>query len=257
LLKVRKVQKIGIVLLTSDKGLCGSYNSAVIKKVIDQIKNPHSLMANRVMDRKIESDIDPNDLQLDFICIGKKGAEVMRKLNKKVSEVFTGMKDRPKLKDIKPISTLIISEYSRARYDKIVVAYNDFQSTIRQVPKLRQLLPISEIDLEKIIAGLDINNQDDEIVQEKAVNKNYVYEPGKNKLLETLLRKLVEMQLYQLILEASASEHCARMLAMKNASEAANEMIDELKLIFNKARQSIITQEIAEISSGRAALENL
>jgi F-type H+-transporting ATPase subunit gamma len=261
LLNVRPVKKIAIILITSDKGLCGSYNSAIIKRILDQLKNPHYLRINKVLDRRIFPQIEEKDLQLDFICIGKKGAEIMRKLDNKVVEVFTGLKDRPRLKDIRPISSLIIDEYQKGTYDKIVVAYTDYYSTLKQSPKLRQLLPISEIDLEKIIGDLDTiyNKYGDKSKDCKGLNNGveYLFEPNKDHLLNSLLLKLVEMQLYQLILESIASEHSARMIAMKNASESANEMIDELTLIFNKARQSAITQEIAEISSGKAALDNI
>jgi F-type H+-transporting ATPase subunit gamma len=258
LLRVRPVKKIAIILITSDKGLCGSYNTAIIKKVLDQLNNPQSLMINRVGNKKIEPAFLAENLEVEFICLGRKGAEIARKLNKKVAEVFTGINDHPHLKDLKPVSSLIISEYKKKNYDKVVVAYTDYKSTLKQIPKLRQLLPISEHDLEKIIHGLDT-------VYDKYGNKNqaangwangidYKFEPNKRKLMDALLAKLVEQQLYQLFLESIASEHSARMLAMKNASESADEMIGELNLIYNKARQAAITQEIAEISAGRAAL---
>lgn len=260
LLTIRKVRKIAIVLITSDKGLCGSYNASVIKRILDQLKHPEHLMINKVLDKRIKSDVEPKDLSIDFICIGKRGAEVARKLNKSVSEVFTGLKDRLKIRDIRPISTLVMDEYKKANYDKILVAYTDYYSTLKQTPKVRQLLPISEIDLEKVIDDLDVvyDKYGDKTKPINGLNhvSQYVFEPNKKELLNSLLPKLVEMQLYQMILESFASEHSARMLAMKNASESADDMIGELTLIYNKARQASITQELAEISAGKAALEN-
>ncbi len=258
LLKVRKVKKVAIVFITSNKGLCGSYNSAIMKKVIDQIKTPQSLMINRVLDKKIESDIKPEDLEVDFICIGSKGAEILNKMNKNIVEVFTDIKERPKLREIKPIAESLISKYAKGEYDKIVVAYTDYFSAVKQEPKIRQLLPLSKIDLAKIIDDLDTaHDKYKKENDEKGIKQqDYLFEPNKKELLESILPKLVEMQLYQMIMESNASEQSARMVAMKSASDAADEMIDELTLIYNKARQSAITQELAEFSAGKAALEN-
>lgn len=258
LLDIRKVQSICIILVTSDKGLCGSYNTQIIKKILQQLKDPSKLMVNKAMDQRIESHIDPKDLKVDFIAVGKKGAEELRKFSKDIKAVFSGIEASPTLRDIKPISDLVIKEYKKKTYDKIVVAYTDYRSAILQEPKLRQLLPISKTDLEKVIQELDTiqsSSQPKEVDMEKSIAGDYVFEPNKKKLLQDILVKLVEMQLYQMVMESSASEHSARMLAMKNASDAASDMIDELTLIYNKARQAGITQEIAEISSGKAALE--
>jgi F-type H+-transporting ATPase subunit gamma len=258
LLKVRKVKKVAIVFITSNKGLCGSYNSSIMKKVVDQIKNPQSLMINRILDKKIESDIKEEELEVDFICIGSKGAELLNKMNKNIIEVFTDINEKPKLRDIKPIAESLIDKYSKGEYDKIVVAYTDYYSAVKQEPKIRQLLPLSKIDLAKIID--DLSNVDEKFKKGNGENEikeqDYLYEPNQKELLESILPKLVEMQLYQMIMESNASEQSARMVAMKNASDAADEMIDELTLIYNKARQSAITQELAEISAGKAALEN-
>lgn len=260
LLQVREVKKIGVVLITSDRGLCGSYNTAIIKNLLEQLKNPHSLMINRYLDKRIEPTIDPKDLEIEFICLGKKGAEIIRKLNKKVAEVFVGFEDKPRLREIKPISQLIMTEYKNAVYDKVIVAYTDYFSVIKQKPKLRQLLPISRIDLEKVIKDLSLEfgeHEDEKRADQNKLVKDYLFEPSEEEVLKSILPKLVEMQLYQMILESIASEYSARMMAMKNASEAAEEMIEELTLVYNKARQSLITQEIAEISAGKTALEEL
>ena len=260
LLAVRPVKKLCVLLITSDKGLCGSYNSLIIKKILQQLKDPKSMMANRVLDKKIEATIDPKDLEVTFICIGKKGAEVVQKLGKKVAAVFTGLSERPKVRELAPVADIIISDYIAGKYDKIVSAYTDYFSVIKQVPKLRQLLPISKIDLEKLISELDTvyDKVKDERFNHVAIDQQaeYVFEPNKKQLLNEILEDLVKMQIYQMVMESRASENSSRMVAMKNASDAAGDMIGELTLIYNKARQASITQEIAEISSGKAALES-
>ncbi len=252
LFKIRPVKKIGVILISSDKGLCGSYNSAVVRKLVEALNHPDILAFNGEKNKNAALEI--NDLSSEFICIGKKGGEVLRKLNKKIVEFFPGFKDKPRLREVKPIAELIIKEYKKGSYDKVFVAFTDYVSAVRQEPKIRQILPVSQVDLEELIKDLDI---DDNKFQVQVTNgSDYLYEPNKKELVNNIIPKLIEMQLYQMVMEAVASENSARMLAMKNASEAADEMINELTLIYNKARQSAITQEIAEISAGKAALEN-
>jgi F-type H+-transporting ATPase subunit gamma len=253
LLSIRPVRKIAIVLVSSEKGLCGSYNSAIFKKLLQQIGSPKSLMVNRILNRKIESAVNENELEIEYICIGKKGAKALNKINKKVNQVFSINNDIPKLNDVRPLAQLLIADYEKTKFDKVVVVYTDYVSAIKQEPKIRQLLPLSKLDLEKLIEELD--TEDNKYNDNGFTNDEYLFEPNKKELLNSILPKLVEMQLYQMIMESTASENSARMMAMKNATEAAGEMINELTLIFNKARQSSITQEIAEISSGKAALE--
>ena len=135
-----------------------------------------------------------------------------------------------------------------------MVAYTDYQSAIRQTPKLRQVLPISEHDLEKMINEMGEEKADKNIKPVLELNE-YLFEPNRTEVLKMILPRLVESQIYQAVLESAASEHSARMMAMRNASDAAEDMISELNLNFNKARQAGITQEIAEIAGGAAALE--
>ena len=141
------------------------------------------------------------------------------------------------------------------------MAYTDFKSAVNQVAKLRQVLPVSQFDLEKMIANLgeDVEKMNEIMHESKeeveAELDSCLFEPTQDSVLEIILPRLVETQIYQAVLESAASEHSARMFAMRNASDAAADMIKELSLIFNKARQASITQEIAEIAGGAAALE--
>ncbi|MFA6548051.1 MAG: ATP synthase F1 subunit gamma [Candidatus Magasanikbacteria bacterium] len=229
LLAIRPVKKVLLILITSNRGLCGSFNSNIIKKTAEQIKNSQQ------------------DVAIEVLGIGKKGAEFSKKMNYNLIASFTDLSDTPNQKDISPICKMVIEEYTKENYDKIVVAYTDFKSAIAQIAKIKQVLPISEHDLETMVGDLK------EIKTEKI--SDYLFEPDKEKVLEYVLPKLVETQILQAALESAASEQSARMMAMRSASDAATDMITELNLNFNKARQAGITQEIAEIAGGAAALE--
>lgn len=256
LLKVRPVKRVAMVFITSNKGLCGGFNLQIARKMLEQIKNPEQLMINRVLNQKIETKVKKEDLEIDFIAVGKKGVDILNKTNSNLIASFTDISDTPKLKDTLPISNIIINDYIDGKYDKVVVAYTDYVSAIKQEPKFRQLLPISILDLEKLINDLDtdINKYEEELHQKFDVNE-YLLEPSAQEVLEVALKRLVEMQIYQTVLESAASEHSARMMAMRNATDAADEMSKELTLLYNKARQASITQEISEISAGKIALD--
>lgn len=239
LLTVRPVKKILLILITSNRGLCGSFNSNIIKKTAEQIKNTEQNTA------------------IEVLGIGKKGAEFSKKMNYNLIASFTDLSDTPHQKDVSPICKMVIEEYTKENYDKVVVAYTDFKSAIAQIAKIKQVLPISEHDLETMVGDL---KEIKSVAVAKAMAtegkiSDYLFEPDKEKVLEYVLPKLVETQILQAALESAASEQSARMMAMRNASDAATDMIDELNLNFNKARQAGITQEIAEIAGGAAALE--
>ena len=235
LLAVRPVEKILMIIITSNRGLCGSFNSNVIKKTAAQLKTEKA--------------------SIDVIGVGKKGADFAKKMGYNLIAAFTNMTDTPCLDDALPIAKMVIDAYEKKSYDKVIVAYTDFKSAMFQLAKLRQVLPISETDLEEMINGISpLPRGSEEGVAEAAFN-DYLFEPNKLDVLQMILPRLVETQVYQAMLESAASEHSARMIAMRSASDAAEDMIKELNLNFNKARQAGITQEIAEIAGGAAALE--
>lgn len=267
LLEVREVKNILILVMTSNRGLCGSFNSQVIKKVKEEIENPENLKINRVGAKKIKSSISNEDLKIDFITVGKKGESAIRKMVKPASTrgdasstrggniiaTFSDLAYIPTVEEVRPLVKLILADYLEKKYDKVVVIYTDYISTINQQTRIRQLLPLSKIDIEKQIAEMDI------LAKEYGLNEpevEYKVEPSPKEVLEYILPRLIEMQVYHTILESSASKESAQMVAMKNATEAAGEMADDLTFAYNQIRQMKITQEIAEISAGRAALEN-
>ena len=201
--------------------------------------------------------IKKDNLEVDVIGVGKKGAQFAKKMGYNLISSFTDISDTPKLQDALLLSQIVIDQYENKKYDQVIVAYTDFKSSLIQVAKLRQVLPVSIADLEKMASELGGQGADkNEATKPVRVELNdYLFEPNKLEVLKIILPRLVETQIYQTLLESAASEHSARMLAMRSASDAADDMISELNLNYNKARQAAITQEISEIVGGAAALE--
>ncbi|KKR70620.1 MAG: ATP synthase gamma chain [Candidatus Nomurabacteria bacterium GW2011_GWB1_40_7] len=238
----REVKNILLILITSNRGLCGAYNAQIIKKVISLLKTENSLPAQA------------GNINIDFITVGKKGDIATRRLNKNVIANFSELPDDINLFEIVPIAKLATEEYNSMRYDKVLIAYTDFVSALVQRPNIKQILPISKTDLKELMDSLEVirgNKKENQIKEEKI---DYLFEGDFNMLIESLAEKITRMQIYQMLLESNASEQSARMVAMKNASEASGEMIDDLTLMFNKARQANITREISEISAGMASV---
>jgi F-type H+-transporting ATPase subunit gamma len=250
LLEIREVKSVLLVVVASNRGLCGSFNTQITKKIKDEIMHPEKLKINRISGKKIDSSV--KDLKIDFITIGKKGENMIRKLRKNIIAAFSEGEQFVLANDIKPLSKIVIDEYLAKKYDKVVVMYTDYISTVVQKTRIRQVLPISKIDIEKQIAEMDVLSK--EYGLEQPVME-YKIEPNPEEVLKFIIPRLVEMQLFHAVLESKASEESARMMAMRNASDAAAEMSEDLTLTYNQIRQGKITQEIAEISAGRAALE--
>ena len=227
-------KNILLILITSNRGLCGAYNAQVIKKVLSMLRQ-----------------ID-DGLNLDVLSIGKKGDSAMRRLGRNILATFTELPDNISLSNILPISKLAIDQYSLGHCDKVIVAYTDFVSALTQRPNIKKILPISKTEIKSF---LELEQRGFLEIEKPAKAKiDYLIEGDQNALLGSLAEKLTRMQIYQMLLESNASEQSARMVAMKNASEASGEIIDDLTLVFNKARQSNITREISEISAGTAGV---
>ncbi len=252
LLEVREVKNVLVIAITSNRGLCGSFNSQIMRRVKEQISNPESLKINRIGKKKIDPKDLNKELNIDFVTIGKKGENLVAKLGGKIIASFPELSYLPKIESVRPLSNLAIEEYEKANYDKIVIAYTDYISVIKQEPKIRQILPISKIDLEKQIIEMDNLAEEYELDEPKF---EYKVEPSPDEVLSHIFPRLIEMQIYHSILESNASKESARMIAMRNATDAAKEMGEDLTLAYNRIRQTKITQEIAEISAGSAAVE--
>ena len=231
----KKTEKILYVIVTSNRGLCGGYNSQVLKRAITAF-------------RKVD-----DKSQIDILVIGKKGDNSMRRLGMKVTASFTELPDIIDLSDITPISTLLTSEYKLGNYKEVFAVYTEYISALSQRPKRKKLLPVSRFELKESIESVG-DAKSKEILSLKIKKNQYIFEGDMNTLVESLAEKLIRMQIYQTLLESNASEQSSRMIAMKNAGDAATEMIDDLTLVFNKARQANITREISEISAGMASV---
>lgn len=255
LLAVREVKRVLVVVITSHRGLAGGYNANIIRKVIEQLKHPERLTTPTGRP-ELRPTIPP---AIDIVTVGRKGEEALRRLGHNIVASFPITADIPGPEDLRPLATLVIDEYKKGTYDKIVVAYTDFVSVVLQRAKLRQLLPVSPVDLEKMlgVAGVSLRSTERGLTSTTptSASTEYVFEPSPSELLDFMLPRLVETQLYQSLLESTASEHAARMMAMKSATDAAGDMIADLTFTMNQARQAAITREISEIAAGKAALE--
>ncbi len=228
----REVKNTLLVLITSNRGLCGAYNAQVIKKALQFLKSESG--------------------NVDVLTIGKKGDAGMRRIGKNVIASFLELPDNISTRDILPVAKLLTDEYTKGTYDKVVAVYTDYVSALSQKANVKQILPVSKEAIKELIAEL---TPTETTAQDKVSKKiDYTFEGDVSALIGSLARKLTRMQIYQMMLESNASEQSARMVAMKNASEASGEMIDDLTLVFNKARQAGITQEISEISAGMVSL---
>jgi F-type H+-transporting ATPase subunit gamma len=216
LLQRRPVKKVAIVHITPDRGLCGGLNASLNRKVASF---------------KLEQ-----SLPISLIAVGCKGLDFMRRYGGDLRAEFTDLGDRPSLLDTIPISRIIIDDYANGVIDRVYLSYAQFLSTMVQRPVLQPILPIEPAAIPK------------------AQNVDYIYEPLPEAVLGQLLPRFVEMQVYHAILESIASEQSARMVAMRNATDNANELIGDLTLIYNKARQESITKELLDITGGAEAL---
>ena len=225
-----EVKKTLAILFTSDRGLCGGFNAQVLKTTAEFLKRATGEVA--------------------FATIGKRGEAWLRRKGSPIVASFGQVYADPHVTSIRPLAKLAVDGFSARKYDEVVILYTDYVSAILQKPRVKVLLPLRR-DSELGEAG-----RGGEPVPKLDAETEYLFEPDPRSVLDKLLPRIVEVQLWQALLESLASEHSARMLAMRNATDSATEMIDDLRFTFNQARQAGITQEIAEIAAGAAALGN-
>lgn len=222
LLEVRDVKKTGYLVITADRGLAGGYNANIIRLVTKTIKERHKSADEYVI-----------------FVIGKKGRDFFKKRNYPIVGEIIGLSDAPTFADIKSIANTAVKMYSDGVYDELYLVYNEFVSAIQQTPVEKRLLPL-----------IDIGQDGDESIVRTQID----FEPSAIEVLDVLLPRYAETLIYSALLNAKASEQGARMSAMGNATDNAEEMIQTLTLRFNRARQATITQEISEIVGGANAL---
>jgi F-type H+-transporting ATPase subunit gamma len=214
------VKRVGIIVITTDKGLCGALNTNVLRLVLAKYK-----------EWQAEGE------EVDACCIGNKGLGFMQRLGANVISQVTSLGDRPQLETLIGAVKIMLDGYASDRFDQLMLFYTRFINTMKQEPVMEQLLPLSGERLGSPESAWD-----------------YIYEPDARGVLEQVLTRYIEAIIYQSVAENMASEQSARMVAMKAASDNAGTLIDELTLIYNKNRQAAITKEIAEIVGGAAAV---
>lgn len=214
-----------LILITSDKGLCGSFNTVVVRKAMEYLKN---------------------NPKTKLITIGKKGQNFFKRLGKEIIATFTDFPVHPRSYDIRPIIKTIRDLYDTGNFSEVAVCYTDFESTLKQAPNLKRLLPM--ILARKSDAG-ESTPRPFEGAQGDNLKSVIKFEPSPKKVINFLIPRILETQIFQTILESIASEQSSRMVAMKNATDAASDLVEDLNLTYNSIRQASITQELAEISA--------
>lgn len=238
LLNKREVKKILLILISPDKGLCGGLNSNLFKKVL------------RFLDKAKKE-----NKELDFLCVGKKGIDFSKKIGNIIAE-YEKIGDKIKITDATSIAQIPIDYFTNAKYDQVSIIFTEYVSTLKQEAREQQILPFEK---DKLLDMTKAGKKEEEKQEKETLEKSkadYLFEPSAKQILATLLPRLVDMQVFQAIVESNASEHSARMVAMQNASENAKDMIADLSFTYNQARQANITRELAEITAGAEALKS-
>ncbi|TKG90120.1 ATP synthase F1 subunit gamma [Puteibacter caeruleilacunae] len=221
----KEPNKVLIVVLSSNRGLCGAFNSNIVKKTIDHIEENYFLQYKR------------DDLH--FLAIGKQGEKHLRSLNLRVIGEENALLDNISFENTTILTERLMDYFKAGKYDRIDIVYNQFKNAAVQILTAKQFLPIKP----------------DEKRSNDIILLDYIFEPSKETIIEELIPKSLKTQFYEVLLDSNAAEHGARMTAMHQATDNATSLIDDLKLTYNKARQAAITEEILEITSGAEALK--
>jgi F-type H+-transporting ATPase subunit gamma len=217
----REVKRVGIIVVSSDRGLCGGLNSNLFRKTLTHLM-----------------EWDKANIEVDVCTIGTKASGFFSNLKVNLVGQVSKLGDAPHLEDIVGVIKIMLDAYEAGRIDQLYVVSNEFVNTMTQRPTVEQLLPAVACELDENLSG----------------HWDYIYEPDAKEVLDHLLTRFIESKVYQGLVENNACEQAARMVAMKSASDNAGNLIGELQLIYNKARQAAITQEISEIVAGAAAV---
>lgn len=231
LLAGRATAKTSLVIVAaSDRGLCGGFNGQILKKTMEFLRNRH-------------------EASIRVVTVGKRAESAVRRAGYRIAAAFEAISNAPGFERTKPVGDLAYAEFMNGNADRVFLVYTDFRSAVSQVPTVVQLLPIVPED--QLTAAMEREEEDEGDGREPDV----LFEPNPGEILDAILPRLLETRVYQGLLESAASEHSARMMAMRSATDNATDMLQDLTLTFNQARQASITREISEISAGKAALE--
>ena len=226
LLARRPVRRVAMIVITTDRGLAGSLNANATRAVLRWVTER-------------ASSAEGGRIEIDAVTVGRKGRDAIRRAGVPIAAHFTQLGDRPSFADVTPIARLVTADFLAEKYDEIDIAYSTFVSTLAQRPQIDRLLPVERPEMGE---------------EHQRTNDEYLFEPSPEAVLSRLLPHYVAIGIYRAVLENNASEQSARMIAMRNSTENANELIGDLTLVYNKTRQATITREMIEIASGAEAL---
>jgi len=253
LLQEQKLENVLGVVITSNRGLCGSYHSQLEKKIRSVVNSPAFLITYPLDEATSEQLAAKIHVNFEWIVVGRKGEKMIRKLNQPIIASFNKLNENVDLAELNAVYKVILEAFESGKYQKVIIFYTEHINSLKQVASVGQLLPISLEQVQRVLDEWELNFKD--FKSDVSAPVDYVIEPGEPQVIETINLLLLKSLLYYFVLESKASVESARMIAMKNASDAALEMQQVLTLAYNQLRQGKITNEIAEISAGRAALE--
>jgi F-type H+-transporting ATPase subunit gamma len=224
------INQVLVVLISGDRGLAGAYNTNVMRYALQHFSGEAA--------------------EVSYIAVGRKGRDMLYRRRRKVLAEFSNLPSEPTFADVSAIGRVAMKDYMSGEVDRVFLVYTDFVNLLRQVPRHKQLLPLSFEELP--LGGDTVQVEPPEITH--GPEPSYIYEPGQQELIDTIVPRLTELQIFQAITESLASEHAARMVAMRNATDNAMELSGALRLEYNKARQQAITSEMLDIVGGAEAL---
>jgi F-type H+-transporting ATPase subunit gamma len=221
-----KVNSVLVVLISGDRGLAGAYNANIVRFLMREFAN--------------------YPVPVHYITVGRKGRDMMFRRRQNVVAEFSNLPAAPSFGDVSAIGRLAVDEFLEGKADEVYLVYTDFVNMVRQVPTMKKLLP------------LEVDTGEGRVVAfgqaERGLAAAYIYEPGRDEILDEIVPRFTALQVYQAVMESLASEHAARMVAMKNATDSATTLAEVLQLEYNKARQQSITNEMLDIAGGAEAL---
>jgi F-type H+-transporting ATPase subunit gamma len=226
------VKQVLVVLVTGNRGLAGAYNTNVLRFALESCRGSAA--------------------PVSYVVIGRKGRDMLYRRGEQIHAEFSDLPADPTFADVSAIGRVAIEEFLAGRADQVFLVYTDFVNFLRQDPTMKLLLPL-ELEAEEIPIGRG-DWAHDSALEQRAAAGAYIYEPSAEALIDRIVPRLTELQVFQAILESQASEHAARMVAMRNATDNAIELVDALRLDYNKARQQAITSEMLDIVGGAEAI---
>lgn len=223
-----EVTKVLVVLVTGDRGLAGAYNANIVRFVMQKFQNYH--------------------VPVNYVTVGRKGRDMMIRRRQNVIAEYSNLPAAPNFEDVSAIGRQAVDEFLEGHVDEVYLVYTDFVNMVSQIPTIKKLLPLEVDGGEGLVEAFGQG--------ERGLAAAYIYEPGQEELLDEIVPRFTALQVYQAIMESLASEHAARMVAMKNATDSATSLAEGLQLEYNKARQQSITNEMLDIAGGAEALSN-